>query len=981
MGLDLTSIAVAKSYVKESLNGAGAIKGEKGDKGDPFTYDDFTSEQLESLKGQPGKDGIDGKNGLDGADGQDGITYTPQIGTITTVPSSENASASVDIDEESHTASFNFEIPKGEDGISGGSGEFPDLYTTTEIPAAGSITEDDKLLLGTSDGNRTVTADNFVKFVMDNIDIPDIESPVKVPLVKGYSVVVKDYDTVIAKNTRSVVLFNFSDLGLNIDDVVSIEVLTLQSAYTIALDHYINHETKDFYIIHYAGDNVSTPCTLTVRVCLLVKDSSVKEDSGRVGEIIAYMGTTAPLNYLSCDGAEYNISDFPYLAQHFKTAFGSVNHFGGDGETTFAVPDLRGEFLMGTGENSHENSITKILEGSGGAVGEHQESTVFPMSGAGVNPSGTGYFGGMGGYSNTISSTDSRNEDTKIGNSIGVYYGTNVNNGSDYKGVPTIHTARPTNTAVMWCIRYLDTVNGVSETTPLLKGIRAITIPVDTAFVANVQSIVVGNVSDYGISVNNVIGCCGSLALDRGTTNERVATAVIGVLSTGQLVIRESSGYAPTARIKMDGVITLFVRDLDIEDITLDDLPAATEITETDKLLLGQDAQNKSIEMSGFMDFMRENGLFDLDGKGRPLLPGYGIVTKSVTLNIPAGSILVCDTGISITDFGVTDIVDVFAISKELNWPFYPYISKGNITLYNPQSCPAFNNVSAIIGAIYKQKVPYEPGLKTVKYTKTVDITTNASKSAGYYFTTLEDIDPSLKLKDIVSVQVVVAGSNIVTNVMPILKEDEFRLYCPMIDKNYGNQTFDFIFTVKDYSSIGSAIVTEGIRMITRKVSFTAYGESMTMILRESDLDVAFEDIIAVDFKSDSLDGYTGYAVLNVPEKKIELITRANTGNGQTFSGVLSYIVKVPVVEPRKPFVKDVDVALSGTNGIPTGIILDGSEEVGGYTVENISSITAIPITIGMWINPPTIGQNNQIFLTKQYSSSDGKCSVRIRIE
>lgn len=536
----------------------------------------------------------------------------------------------------------------------------------------------------------------------------------------------------------------------------------------------------------------------------------------------------------------------------------------------------------------------------------------------------------------------------------------------------------------IFCI-YKSNTPEAQNTEYVMKGVRVVTIPVDTAFAANVQSIVVGNVSDYGISVNNVIGCCGSLALDRGTTNERVATAVIGVLSTGQLVIRESSGYAPTARIKMDGVITLFVRDLDIEDITLDDLPAATEITETDKLLLGQDAQNKSIEMSGFMDFMRENGLFDLDGKGRPLLPGYGIVTKSVTLNIPAGSILICDTGISITDFGVTDIVDVFAISKELNWPFYPYISKGNITLYNPQSCPAFNNVSAIIGAIYKQKVPYEPGLKTVKYTKTFTLRPGASASASISFCefNLSDLSQNLRAEDIVNVQVIAHNTNSdVYNAVPILADHGLmRIFCLLGGGTYADQTFDLIFTVKDYSSIGPAIVTEGIRMITRKVSFTTYGKSVTMILRESDLDVAFEDIIAVDFKSDSLDGYTGYAVLNVPEKKIDLITRANTGNGQTFSGVLSYIVKVPVVEPRKPFVKDVEVTLSGTNGIPTGIILDGSEEVGGYTVENISSITAIPITIGMWINPPTIGKNNQIFLTKQYSSSDGKCSVRIRIE
>lgn len=47
MAIDVVTLALAKKYTKESLEGAGALK---GDKGDPFTYDDFTSEQLEALK-------------------------------------------------------------------------------------------------------------------------------------------------------------------------------------------------------------------------------------------------------------------------------------------------------------------------------------------------------------------------------------------------------------------------------------------------------------------------------------------------------------------------------------------------------------------------------------------------------------------------------------------------------------------------------------------------------------------------------------------------------------------------------------------------------------------------------------------------------------------------------------------------------------------------------------------------------------------
>ena len=94
MGIDVVTLALAKKYTKESLAGAGALKGEKGD---PFTYDDFTPEQLLALKGENGIDGksayqlavekgfigteaewiasLKGENGLQGIQGPKGDNY------------------------------------------------------------------------------------------------------------------------------------------------------------------------------------------------------------------------------------------------------------------------------------------------------------------------------------------------------------------------------------------------------------------------------------------------------------------------------------------------------------------------------------------------------------------------------------------------------------------------------------------------------------------------------------------------------------------------------------------------------------------------------------------------------------------------------------------------------------------------------------------------------------------------------------------
>lgn len=74
-----------------------------------------------------------------------------------------------------------------------------------------------------------------------------------------------------------------------------------------------------------------------------------------IGTVISVMSNEAPDNYLVCDGTAYNISEYSDLANFFEDQFGSKNYFGGNGTTTFAIPDLRGEFLRGTGTNGHTN--------------------------------------------------------------------------------------------------------------------------------------------------------------------------------------------------------------------------------------------------------------------------------------------------------------------------------------------------------------------------------------------------------------------------------------------------------------------------------------------------------------------------------------------------------------------------------------------------------------------------------------------------
>lgn len=157
-----------------------------------------------------------------------------------------------------------------------------------------------------------------------------------------------------------------------------------------------------------------------------------------IGTINSYMGTTAPIGWLACDGTVYNISDYPDLATHIASHFGSTNFFGGNGTTTFGVPDLRGEFLRGTGTNSHTN------QGSGANVGVHQDATEHINICIGTG-SGNLFFD----KSTTIEG--SQNADTSF--DVDSDYNVSVPSSRTTTDFDTVYTSRPTNTSVLFIIK------------------------------------------------------------------------------------------------------------------------------------------------------------------------------------------------------------------------------------------------------------------------------------------------------------------------------------------------------------------------------------------------------------------------------------------------------------------------------------------------------------------------------------------------
>lgn len=62
-----------------------------------------------------------------------------------------------------------------------------------------------------------------------------------------------------------------------------------------------------------------------------------------IGQIMLFAGNFVPVGYVACDGSLLSTQDYPELFSLLGTVYG------GDGSTTFGVPDLRNRIPVGVG--------------------------------------------------------------------------------------------------------------------------------------------------------------------------------------------------------------------------------------------------------------------------------------------------------------------------------------------------------------------------------------------------------------------------------------------------------------------------------------------------------------------------------------------------------------------------------------------------------------------------------------------------------
>lgn len=88
--------------------------------------------------------------------------------------------------------------------------------------------------------------------------------------------------------------------------------------------------------------------TISTGSVILASDiNALPTNSTPVGTIIMFAGSSAPSNYLACNGSAVSRSTYSALFAVISTTYGS-----GDGSTTFNVPNYQGVVPKGTGSQT-----------------------------------------------------------------------------------------------------------------------------------------------------------------------------------------------------------------------------------------------------------------------------------------------------------------------------------------------------------------------------------------------------------------------------------------------------------------------------------------------------------------------------------------------------------------------------------------------------------------------------------------------------
>lgn len=157
------------------------------------------------------------------------------------------------------------------------------------------------------------------------------------------------------------------------------------------------------------------------------------------GAVAHFARVTAPAGWLVCDGSAVSRSAYPALFSAIGVTFGA-----GDGATTFALPDLRGEFLRGADLGRGVDAGRTVGSTQGQQTAAHKHVVPWGESGSAAGSAPFGRTASAGRFGTGTNDSDN--------------FWVHTNDGQDYDGqvnpagVIGVET-RPRNVALLACIK------------------------------------------------------------------------------------------------------------------------------------------------------------------------------------------------------------------------------------------------------------------------------------------------------------------------------------------------------------------------------------------------------------------------------------------------------------------------------------------------------------------------------------------------
>ena len=169
-----------------------------------------------------------------------------------------------------------------------------------------------------------------------------------------------------------------------------------------------------------------------------------------VGTILAHAANTPPSGFLECNGSNISRSTYATLFSTISTTFGV-----GDGSSTFALPDLRGQFIRGWANTGSTDASRVFGSTQTDQNKNHTHTTDSTTLTGGIRKISEGFL--VGGSATGVFTKTSDGNNSVTGSSS-----TSPVGGVDFDGTHT-HTisssgggteARPTNLALMYIIKF-----------------------------------------------------------------------------------------------------------------------------------------------------------------------------------------------------------------------------------------------------------------------------------------------------------------------------------------------------------------------------------------------------------------------------------------------------------------------------------------------------------------------------------------------